>query len=137
MSRKLKWLYSFDVINSVRDCRSREDFVKQGYAEWVEVPVEEGSKAAKAENSGGSCDYYSVFIENPTTPDTDPYTAECNDVIEALDMTFAESNMFKEIWRTAAARTLGKEKEGHTTKRGAEKIRFFSDRHAVKHGVSK
>lgn len=85
-------------------------------------------------NSGGSCDYYKAPIENPTTA-TDKYIAECNDIIEALDMTYAEANMFKEIWRTAAARTLGKKKANHTSKRGAEKIIFFAERHGVKHGV--
>lgn len=89
---------------------------------------------AQVENSGGSCDYYRVFIEKPTTAG-ESYTAECNDVIEALNMTYAESNMFKEIWRTAAARTLGKRKAGHDEKRGAEKIVFFAKRHAIKHGV--
>ena len=96
------------------------------------------------EDSGGSCDYYKVDIMNPTTPsnnegehmDDATYTAECNDIIEALDMTYAEANMFKEIWRTAAARTLGKQKAGHTTERGAEKIVFFAHRHAVQHGVA-
>lgn len=91
-------------------------------------------KTKESESSGGSCNYYKVQIENPTTHDA-PYIAECNDVIEALEMTFAESNMFKEIWRTAAARTLGKKKAGHTAKRGAEKILFFAKRHAVKYGV--
>jgi hypothetical protein len=95
------------------------------------------------EDSGGSCNYYQVDVMNPTTPSNNEgehmndatYTAECNDIIESLDMTYAEANMFKEIWRTAAARTLGKQKAGHTTQRGAEKIVFFAHRHAVQHGV--
>lgn len=89
----------------------------------------------KTENSGGSCDYYRVPIERPTTESQEPYIAECNDVIEALNMTYAEANMFKEIWRGASARELGKIKEGNTAKRGAEKIVFFADRHAIKHGA--
>ena len=89
-----------------------------------------------SENSGGSCDYYKVAVSNPTTAGNPTYVAECNDMIEALDMTYAEANMFKEIWRTAAARTLGKVKEGNTTKRGAEKILFFAKRNAIQNGVS-
>lgn len=86
------------------------------------------------ENSGGSVDYYKVKVENPTTPDlhnSDEVWAECNDIIESLDMTYAEANIFKEIWRSAAARTLGKKKAGHTDKRGAEKIVFFADRNFI------
>lgn len=88
----------------------------------------------KPEDSGGSCNYYSVLIENPTTA-SKKYTAECNDVIEALDMTYAEANMFKEIWRSASARTLGKLKAGHSEVRGAEKIEFFAKRNAIQKGV--
>lgn len=88
-------------------------------------------KKVQAENSGGSCDYYRVLIEYPTTEDQEKYIAECNDVIEALDMTYAEANMFKEIWRTAAARTLGKLKEGHDVIRGADKVEFFAVRNRL------
>lgn len=89
--------------------------------------------STKPEDSGGSCDYYKVLIENPTTAEAQ-YTAECNDVIEALGMTYAEANMFKEIWRSAAARTLGKLKAGHNEVRGAEKIEFFAKRNAIQKG---
>ena len=82
----------------------------------------------KAENSGGSVDYYRVHIESPTTAGRDPYTAECNDIIEALDMTFAEANVFKALWRSAAARTLGKLKANNDAVRDAEKCVFFSQR---------
>lgn len=100
--------------------------------ELVESKVPLNKK--KPEDSGGSCDYYKVLIENPTTAE-EQYTAECNDVIEALDMTYAEANMFKEIWRSAAARTLGKLKAGHNEVRGAEKIEFFAKRNAIQKGV--
>lgn len=91
-----------------------------------EIQTEEN----KPEDSGGSCDYYKVPIEKPTTA-LGPYVAECNDVIEALNMTYAEANMFKEIWRSAAARTLGKLKAGHNELRGAEKVVFFADRNLI------
>lgn len=90
---------------------------------------------AVPENSGLSCSYYDVEIKNPTLEGNAPYTASCNDVIEGLDMTFAEANIFKEIWRSAAARTLGKLKAGHTEQRGAEKVVFYAARNAIQKGA--
>ncbi|MCK4821873.1 hypothetical protein KA005_39270, partial [bacterium] len=55
------------------------------------------------EHTGGSSSYYLTHVANPTTL-PEPYDAECNDIIEALDMTFAEGNAFKGIWRSCAAR---------------------------------
>lgn len=87
-------------------------------------------RAAKAdgEKSGGSVDYYQVRIENPTTKGRDKYTAECNDIIEALGMNYAEGNAFKAIWRSCAERTLGKKKAGGNAVYDAEKMVFFSQR---------
>lgn len=84
------------------------------------APVEDSE-----EYTGGSSDYYKVVIKNPTT--FDPYIAECNDVIEALDMNFAEGNIFKALWRKAAARQ-GKRKAGHNEQYDNEKILFFAQR---------
>jgi hypothetical protein len=78
--------------------------------------------------TGLSTDYYKVSINNPTTPLVEPYSAECNDVIEALDMTYAEANVFKAIWRKSAQRTLGLSKGGNTQVYDAEKCVFFSSR---------
>jgi hypothetical protein len=47
------------------------------------------------EYTGGSVSYYSVEIENPTSEGVEPYTAECNDIIEALGMNYADGNAFK------------------------------------------
>lgn len=83
----------------------------------------------QAEYTGGSVSYYTVQIVRPTTPGRAPYEAECNDIIEALGMNYAEGNAFKALWRRAAARTLGKAKQGY--KNGlydAEKAAFFSNR---------
>lgn len=88
------------------------------------------------EDSGFSCDYYRVSITHPTTKEQSPYIAECNDVIESLQMTYTEANMFKAIWRTAAARTLGLEKSGNTSLRDAEKIKFFAERHYLRESVN-
>lgn len=77
--------------------------------------------------TGSHSDYYRVSIVNPTTPGTEPYIAECNDIIEALDMNFAEANVFKAIWRMAANHT-GRGKPGTTRKYDAEKVVFFGGR---------
>lgn len=97
-----------------------EYFVYTFEVEPYVAPVEDSE-----EYTGGSSDYYKVVIKNPTT--FDPYVAECNDVIEALDMNFAEGNIFKALWRKAAARQ-GKRKAGHNEQYDNEKILFFAQR---------
>lgn len=83
----------------------------------------------KPEYTGGSVSYYRVTINKPTSPALPPYTAECNDIIEALGMNYAEGNAFKAIWRRCAARTLGKAKAGYTDGLyDAEKVVFFGER---------
>ncbi len=76
--------------------------------------------------TGGSSDYYKVLISNPTSGGPG-YAAECNDIIEALDMTFAEGNIMKALWRRAAERS-GNGKPGTTSVYDAEKIVFFAQR---------
>lgn len=61
--------------------------------------------------TGNDVDYYLVEIKDPKR--LAPYTAECEDIIEALGMTFSEGNEFKALWRSCAARTLGKIKPAH------------------------
>jgi len=82
---------------------------------------------AHEEYTGGSSSYYTVEVTNPTTPANPSYIAECNDIIEALQMDFAEGNAFKAIWRSCAAR-LGKQKKGHNSQYDWEKIKFFAER---------
>ena len=66
---------------------------------------------SEPEYTGKDVSYYLVKIESPKR--LDPYTAECEDIIEALGMTFAEGCAFKAIWRKCAARTLGVAKAGY------------------------
>jgi hypothetical protein len=83
----------------------------------------------KKEYTGGSVSYYRVAINHPTSFEVKPYVAECNDIIEALGMNYAEGNAFKAIWRSCAARNLGLSKDGY--KDGvydAEKVVFFGAR---------
>lgn len=82
------------------------------------------------EYTGGSSNYYKVFIKNPTTLEQS-YEAECNDIIEALQMTFAEGNAFKAIWRKAKARQ-GVQKKGYDNGLyDSEKVVFFGERMVV------
>lgn len=96
----------------------------------VETPPPAPPPAPKGTYTGGSADYYSVKIVSTTTPYALPYTAECNDIIEALGMNFAEGNAFKALWRRAAQRTLGLRKAGAKDDGlyDAEKVEFFGKR---------
>ena len=85
---------------------------------------------AQPEYTGGSSSYYRVKVEQPISGG-DAYEAECNDIIEALGMTFAEGNIFKAIWRIAAARQ-GRQKRGHEARYDFEKIVFFAQRELQK-----
>ena len=80
--------------------------------------------------TGGSSDYYKVEVTHPTTA-PDAYTAECNDIIEALGLDFAEGNIVKAIWRSAKARQ-GAGKSGNSENYDAEKGVFFAVRVLVK-----
>lgn len=85
---------------------------------------------SQPEYNGGSSDYYQVTIKATTTVGRPEYIAECNDIIEALGMNFAEGNAFKALWRRAAQRTLGKRKAGAKDDGlyDAQKVEFFGAR---------
>jgi hypothetical protein len=94
-----------------------------------EIVEEETSQQSQEEYTGGSVSYYSISVDNPTDPDKAPYVAECNDIIEALGMNYAEGNAFKAIWRSCAARKLGNAKKGYDDGLyDAEKVVFFGNR---------
>jgi hypothetical protein len=79
------------------------------------------------EYTGGSVNYYKVLIERPTSSD-EAYAVECNDIIEALGMNYAEGNVLKALWRICANRK-GLSKRGYTDGvYDAEKIVFFGNR---------
>ena len=80
------------------------------------------------EFTGKNSDYYLVEVAEPKR--LPPYIAECEDIIEALTMNFAEGNAFKAIWRSCAARTLGKQKRGQDDHGvyDAEKVEYYGAR---------
>lgn len=100
------------------------------YPDYFELAKTDVVETPKAEYTGGSSNYYKVFVQSPTTLDA-PYEAECNDIIEALKMTFAEGNAFKAIWRKAKARQ-GVQKKGYDNGLyDSEKVVFFGERMVV------
>lgn len=104
----------------VVQCGSAADAEYNGAIWWREV------KPA-ATLTGGKSDYYLVHVNVPARATSQPYTAECLDLIEALGMTFNEGEAFKALWRGAAARK-GNGKPGATALYDAEKVAFYGGR---------
>lgn len=77
--------------------------------------------------SGLRNNYYLVQVPDPQREDQPPYQAECEDIIEALELNPDEANIFKEIWRSANAR-LHNGKPGHSAVYGAEKLVHYAGR---------
>lgn len=71
--------------------------------------------------------YYRVRVMEPVSNEVAPYTAECADIIEALDMTFNEGEAFKALWRLAAARQ-GRGKPGNKPQYDADKVAHYGAR---------
>lgn len=83
-------------------------------------------QVAQPEYTGSDVNYYIVDVPNPKR--LAPYTAECEDIIEALGLNFAEGCAFKAIWRRAAARQ-GRVKKGYTDGLyDAEKVEYYGGR---------
>lgn len=83
---------------------------------------------ANGELSGGDVNYYLLEVKDPKR--LDPYTAECEDIIEALEMTFAEGNILKALWRSCNMRVHGHGKRGqdlHGIYDG-DKIAYYGER---------
>lgn len=81
----------------------------------------------QAESSGGFVSYYLAQVDHPQR-DVPAYQAECEDIIEVLQLNPDEANIFKEIWRTANARKGVAGKAGNTPLRAAEKYVHYSNR---------
>ncbi|WP_244832387.1 hypothetical protein [Caballeronia sp. TF1N1] len=86
------------------------------------------SQGKELESSGGRVNYYLAQVDHPQREDQPPYRAECEDIIDALGMTFDEGNIFRELWRSANERTHGKGKVGNTPLRAAQKCVHYSGR---------
>lgn len=80
--------------------------------------------------SGGRVNYYLVQVQFPQREEQPAYQAECEDIIEALQMTPNEANIFKAIWRSAAARQ-DNGKIDHKALYDAEKIVHYGGRNLL------
>ena len=85
--------------------------------------------------SGGLNNYYVVSIKNPQRKEQEPYQAECEDIIQALGMTFDEGCAFKALWRNAAAR-MGNGKPGNTAVYDCEKLVHYANRILAKEKIA-
>lgn len=85
----------------------------------------------KQQLTGGRVNYYLAEVNNPQREDQPRYIAECEDIIQALGMTFDEGCLFKALWRTAAGR-LGNGKPGQKAIYDAEKMVHYSGRILLK-----
>lgn len=98
--------------------------------EQLEGVAEEEATATPSETpelTGSRVNYYLAYVENPQREDQDAYMAECEDIIQALGMTFDEGCIFKALWRTAAARQ-GNGKPGQKDVYDAEKMVHYAGR---------
>ena len=84
--------------------------------------------------SGGLNNYYVVPIKNPQRKEQEPYQAECEDIIQALGMTFDEGCAFKALWRNAAAR-MGNGKPGNKALYDCEKLVHYANRILAKEKI--
>ena len=103
-----------------------------GYMHMPTYPQLKPPALARQDSGGGKLagdHYYRVQVTEPISPEVQPYTAECADIIEALGMTFNEGEAFKALWRLAAGRTLGKRK--NDAQYDADKIAHYGTRVAV------
>jgi hypothetical protein len=82
---------------------------------------------ADSKLTGGRNNYYLAHVDFPQREEQPAYQAECEDIIQALNMTFDEGCAFKAIWRTAAAR-LGNGKPGHKALYDSEKVVHYGTR---------
>lgn len=79
--------------------------------------------------TGGNVNYYLINVID--SKNLQEYVVEVEDIIEALNMEFAEGTIFKSLVRLCKLRqNLGK--PGSTQKYEAEKIKYYADRVLVK-----
>ena len=82
----------------------------------------------KVEDSGSHCEYYHCEVTHPQNPNQSVgYIANCEDIIQALGLTFDEGCEFKSIWRRGRGRQ-GFVKAESTALRDAAKAVHYAKR---------
>ncbi len=92
----------------------------------LELIAEEDALDSVNHPTGGLSGHYLADVLKPQRGGN-PYQAECDDIIYALNMTFDEGEAFKAIWRTCTAR-LGYGKKDNTALYNAQKLVHRSKR---------
>lgn len=85
--------------------------------------------AIKLEAQATQCEYYEAPVEHPQNPRQGgvPYIPNCEDIIQALGLTFDEGCEFKSLWRRGRARQ-GFVKAESTPLRDAQKAYHYAGR---------
>ena len=92
-----------------------------------EASANAGRRAQDYRNTGGDVNYYLVEVPNPKR--LQPYTMEVEDIIEALEMSFAEGCVFKALIRSCVARKTGVLKANYDgVVYDSEKMIYYSQR---------
>ncbi len=125
--RTCKYIGKFPSI--CNEC-NRDTNTPFSYYNYTPITVEVGHTQRLNTNNGLNGTYYEIKINFPTKPDKEAYIAECNDITEALKMTPHEYNIFKSVWRKAAAR-LGNGKKDSKALYDAEKCLFAAKRMVI------
>lgn len=88
-----------------------------------------GVKVRRVESQATQCEYYECSVDHPQNPRQGgvAYIPNCEDIIQALGLTFDEGCEFKSLWRRARARQ-GFVKAESTALRDAEKAHHYSGR---------
>jgi len=86
------------------------------------------------EITGGDVNYYLINIAHPKR--LDPYVIEVEDLIEALNMEFAEGTLLKSLIRYCKLKQ-GLGKPGSSKKYEAEKIKYYAERIFSKASLNK
>lgn len=87
--------------------------------------MEEKAREKQTKTTGNDVNYYLIDVPHPKR--NNPYVCEVEDLIESLDMTFAEGTILKSLIRLCKLRqNLGK--PGSHPVYEAEKIKYYSER---------
>lgn len=92
------------------------------------IDVAIGGASPKLEKSGGDVSYYIVDVPEPKR--LAPYKMEVEDIIEALEMSFAEGTVLKALIRSCNLRKhgIGKEGEDIDGVYDGDKIAYYGER---------
>ena len=91
--------------------------------------MEQLANTQQKEITGGDVNYYLINVANPKR--LQPYVVEVEDLIEALNMEFAEGTILKSLIRYCKLKQ-GLGKPGSCKKYEAEKIKYYAERLVVK-----